>query len=53
MFYEMIFGYPPWPCRSLEEYLYGICNKSLSFPYNAKIGQNTKDFLVKALVVNE
>lgn len=24
MLYEMIYGFPPWPCRSLEEYLYGI-----------------------------
>lgn len=38
MLYEMIFGYPPWPCRSLEEYLSGICHKPVSFPFNAKIG---------------
>lgn len=53
MLYEMIFGYAPWPCRSLDEYLNGICNKPLSFPYNAKIGENTKDFLKRALVVDE
>jgi calcium-dependent protein kinase len=28
-------------------------NKPLSFPYNGKIGQNTKDFIKKCLVINE
>lgn len=35
MLYEMIFGYPPWPCRSLEEYLHGIFHRPLTFPYDA------------------
>ena len=38
LLYEMVFGYAPWPCRSLQEYIKGIYNKPLSFPYNAKIG---------------
>jgi calcium-dependent protein kinase len=53
MFYEMIFGYAPWPCRSLEEYLSGIYHKPVCFPYNAKIGENTKDFLQRSLVIDE
>ena len=53
MFYEMIFGYPPWPCRSLKEYMNNIYSKPVPFPFDAKIGENTKDFLQKALVVNE
>jgi calcium-dependent protein kinase len=38
MFYEMIFGYPPWPCRSLKEYMNNIYTKPVSFPFDAKIG---------------
>lgn len=38
MLYEMIFGYPPWPCRSLDEYLNGIYTIPLRFPYNGPIG---------------
>lgn len=53
MFYEMIFGYPPWPCRTLDEYLEGIYRRPLSFPFDAKIGENTKDFLKRTLVVDE
>jgi calcium-dependent protein kinase len=53
MLYEMIFGYTPWPCRTIEEYLNGILTRPLSFPYNAKIGTHTKDFLLRSIVVNE
>ena len=53
MLYEMIFGFAPWPCRSLEEYLSGIYHKPVCFPYNAKIGENTKDFLHRSLVIDE
>ena len=53
MLYEMVFGYVPWPCRSLEEYNLAIRNRPLTFPYDAKIGQNTKDFIQRSLVVNE
>ena len=38
MLYEMIFGYTPWPCRTLEDYLQGIYSTPLRFPYNAQIG---------------
>ena len=51
--YEMIFGYSPWPCRTLETYKNNILNRALAFPYNAKIGENTKDFVKKCLVVDE
>lgn len=49
----MIFSYPPWPARSLEEYRQAIETRPLTFPYNAKMGENTKDFLIRSLVVNE
>ena len=51
--FEMIFGYAPWPCRSLETYKNNILYKPLAFPYNAKIGENTKDFIKRCLVVDE
>ena len=52
MLYEMIFGYPPWPCRSLNEYLNGVLYIPLKFPYNGKIGTHTKDFIKRALVTS-
>lgn len=51
--YEMVFGYSPWPCRSLEAYRNNILYKAVAFPYNAKIGENTKDFIKKCLVIDE
>lgn len=53
MLYEMVFGYPPWPCRSMHEYLNAVLHTPLKFPYNAKIGVNTKDFIKRSLVHNE
>ena len=53
MFYEMVFGYTPWPCRSIEEYLKNITTQPLKFPFDGKIGNNTKDFIEKSLVVDE
>lgn len=52
MLYEFIFGYAPWTCRSLDSYRYNIMTKPLSFPYNGKIGENTKDFIKKCLTVD-
>jgi calcium-dependent protein kinase len=45
MLYEMVFGYPPWPCRSPNEYFNALLYSPLRFPYNAKIGKHTKDFI--------
>ena len=53
MLYEMVFGYTPWPARSHKEYLNNIYGKPLTFPYNAKIGANAKDFIKRSLVIEE
>ena len=53
MFYELLYGYPPWPARDLDSYVDGIRRKKLWFPYDRKIGKNSKDFIEKCLVVDE
>lgn len=53
MLYEIIFGYGPWICRNLEAYKDNIVRKPLAFPFNGKLGENTKDFIRKCLVVDE
>ena len=45
MFYEMIFGYSPWPTRHFEVYKRSIVTRPVSFPYKCHIGVNTKNFL--------
>jgi calcium-dependent protein kinase len=52
MLYEIIFGYSPWVCRNLESYKQNIMTRPLAFPYNSKIGEHTKDFIKKCLVVD-
>ena len=53
MLFEIVFGYPPWPCRSMSQYLTAVVHNPLKFPYNAKIGTHTKDFIKRSLVNNE
>ena len=52
MLFEMIFGYTPWTCRSPEEYLNAIYTTPLRFPFNAQIGENTKNFICRCLVID-
>ena len=51
--YELVFGYTPWPSRSLEEYLNNIYGKPLKFPYDAQIGEHTKNFIQRSLIIDE
>ena len=53
MFYELLYGCPPWPLRNLESYIEAIKTRPLSFPYNVQIGSATRDFLIKSLTINE
>ncbi|EGR31480.1 protein kinase domain protein [Ichthyophthirius multifiliis] len=67
MFYEMLFGktqkikliiqyiyiQSPWPARDVQSYLRNMKSFPLKFPYDKQIGQNTRDFIVKCLTLNE
>ena len=52
MLYEMVYGATPWPVRCIENYRKVLLKRPLAFPFNVKIGRETKDFLKRALVVN-
>lgn len=45
MFYEMIFGFSPWPTRHFDVYKRSIVTRPVSFPYGCEIGVNTKNFI--------
>lgn len=51
MFYEMIFGFSPWPSRHLDVYKRCIVTKPVAFPYNCGIGENTRNFLEGCLKI--
>ena len=53
MFFEMLYGKTPWPCRDVESLLEGIKTKPLLFPYDKPISNNTRDFIRKCLQVEE
>ncbi|KRX01735.1 Protein kinase-like domain [Pseudocohnilembus persalinus] len=53
MFYEMIFGKTPWPCRDLNSFVRNMRSQPLRFPYNKKIGSETKSFLQGCLQYDE
>lgn len=45
MFYEMIFGKTPWPCRDLYSFIRNMKTQPLRFPYGKPISKETKSFL--------
>ncbi len=53
MFYEMIYGIPPWPIRNIQSYKNAILKRPLAFPYDVKSGTITRDFIKRALTVDE
>lgn len=53
LLFEIIFGYGPWICRNLQAYKENVTRKPLAFPFNGKLGESTKDFIRKCLVVDE
>ena len=53
MLYEMLFGFGPWPNKHPAAYKHYILTKPVSFPYRTNIGENTRDFILKCLVVSE
>lgn len=52
MLFELIYGATPWPVRCIDTYKQTLLKRPLAFPFNVKIGSQTKDFLKKALVVD-
>lgn len=53
MFYEMIFGFSPWPTRHFEVYKRSIVTRPVSFPYKCNIGVHTQNFLEGCLKLEE
>ena len=52
MFYELLFGKTPWPCRDIHSLTRSIANIPLRFPYEMSITNITKNFIEKCLEVN-
>jgi len=43
----------PWPCRDIKSLLRNIKTTPVRFPYSKPIGNQTKDFLMKCLELDE
>ena len=53
VFYELLFGYSPWPTRHVEVMKKGVVSKQVAFPYNCRIGQNAKNLIERCLQLEE
>jgi serine/threonine protein kinase len=51
--YEMIYGSTPWPIKCINNYKNALKKYPLSFPFDVRIGKETKDFLKRSLVVDD
>jgi hypothetical protein len=49
----MIYGSTPWPIKCISNYISMLKKRPLAFAFDVRIGKETKDFLKKALVVDE
>jgi|LakMenE01Jun11ns_1017448.scaffolds.fasta_scaffold7792198_1 serine/threonine protein kinase len=53
MFYEILYGYMPFSGNSPDELYQTIMSNKLKFPLNVKISNSSKNFLNRALAVQE
>ena len=53
MFYEILFGFMPFYGSSPDDLHYQINKNALKFPKNHQISSNTKDFIQRALKIEE
>lgn len=51
--YEMIYGSTPWPVKCVDNYKSVLRKRPLAFPFDVRIGKETKSFLKKALAIEE
>ena len=49
----MIYGATPWPAKCVDNYKAVLKKRPLAFPFDVRIGKDTKDFIKKALTLNE
>jgi len=48
----MIYGCTPWPVKCLDNYRAILNKRPLAFPFDVRIGKDTKDFLKKSIVID-
>lgn len=53
IFYEMLFGNTPWPCRSQIELINNIKKMPVRFPHHATVSEDTRGFIKGCLTLNE
>ena len=53
IYYEMLFGNTPWPCRTQFELITNIKKMPIKFPYNCPVSDETKSFIKGCLNVSE
>lgn len=52
LYYELLHGYTPWPCRSEEELLRRVRTEPLRFSQNCAVSEASRDFITRCLRVD-
>ncbi|CAK66865.1 unnamed protein product (macronuclear) [Paramecium tetraurelia] len=52
LFYEVLFGYPPWQAQTEQELIFKILNQRISFPDVPPVSETVKDFIKQCLIVD-
>lgn len=53
IFYEMMYGVTPYTAKSQFQLVQNILNEKVKFPDNIKISEESKDFILKCLIIDE
>ncbi|CAD8159971.1 unnamed protein product [Paramecium octaurelia] len=52
LFYEILFGYPPWQAQTEQELIFKVLNQRISFPDIPPVSETVKDFIKQCLIVD-
>ncbi|CAD8071471.1 unnamed protein product [Paramecium sonneborni] len=52
LFYEILFGRPPWQAQTEQELIFKMLNQRISFPDLPPVTETVKDFIKQCLIVD-
>ncbi|CAD8045460.1 unnamed protein product [Paramecium primaurelia] len=52
LFYEILFGCPPWQAQTEQELIFKMLNQRISFPDVPPVSETVKDFIKQCLIVD-
>lgn len=52
VFYELLYGNPPWIAQTEQELIYKVLNRSVIFPNSPIVSDSVKDLIKQCLIID-